>query len=48
MSWKLFNSYLKKNEADGVSGFESNFKVLHTAQIKKKTNKIGLTKIISM
>lgn len=35
MSWKLFNSYLKKNEADGVSGFESNFKVLHTAQIKK-------------
>lgn len=36
MSWKLFNSYLKKNKADGVSGFESNFKVLHTAQIKKK------------
>lgn len=47
MSWKLFNSYLKKNKADGFSGVESNFKVLHTAQIKKK-NKIGLTKNMRM
>lgn len=39
MSWKLFNSYLKKNKADGFSSFESNFKVLHTAQIKKKHDK---------